>query len=103
MLFTCLRDERGKSEIAAAIAELVEYTGYHFDNEEKAMAQAEYPELESHQEEHRKLKEQALEFQAMGQVLERDKVKEFYQFLRAWLIDHIVVCDMKYGEFIAMK
>lgn len=67
------------------------------------MEQAGYPELESHREEHRKLKEQALEFQATGQTVERAMVRDFYRFLRNWLVDHIVGCDKKYGEFLAQK
>jgi hemerythrin-like metal-binding protein len=103
VLFTSVRDKREGIEITEAIAELVEYTGYHFDNEEQAMKLADYPELEAHQEEHRRLKQQALEFQAIGQNIEREKVTEFYQFLRGWLIDHIVDCDKKYGEFLAKE
>lgn len=101
VLYTCLREKREGSEVTEAIAELVQYTGYHFDNEEQAMKQADYPELEFHQEEHSRLKKQALEFQTLGLNIEREKVTEFYQFLRGWLVDHIVNCDKKYGEFIA--
>jgi hemerythrin len=103
VLYTCVRDKRESSEITEAIAELVQYTGYHFDNEEQAMEKADYPELESHQKEHRKLKEQALEFQAIGQTIEREKVTEFYKFLRVWLVDHIVGCDKKYGKFLPQQ
>lgn len=103
VLYSCVRDKRESSEITGAIDELVKYTGYHFDNEEQAMKQAGYPELESHQDEHSRLKKQALEFQAIGQVIEREKVRDFYQFLRVWLVDHIVGCDKKYGEFLAQK
>jgi hemerythrin-like metal-binding protein len=103
VLFSCVRDQRESSEMTKAIADLVEYTGYHFDNEEQAMEQAAYPDLDSHKEEHRKLKEQALEFQTMGQTVEREKVREFYKFLREWLVDHIVGCDKKYGEFLSQK
>ncbi|MFT5729363.1 MAG: hemerythrin [Desulforhopalus sp.] len=65
------------------------------------MKQVDSLELESHREEHRRLKEQALEFQAIGQTIEREKVREFYQFLRVWLVDHIVGCDKKYSDFLA--
>lgn len=94
---------RDNNEITAAMAELVEYTSYHFDNEEQAMIQADYPDLESHQEEHRKLREQALEFQEMGQAIDREEIREFYQFLRAWLVDHIVGCDMKYAKCLSQE
>lgn len=100
VLFTCVRDEKGSDEINEAIAEVVQYTVYHFDNEEQAMEQAGYPELESHKVEHKKLREQVLAFQAIGQNLEREQVREFYQFLRTWLVDHIVGCDLKYGKFL---
>lgn len=103
VLFTCVRDKRESSEIAEAIAELVQYTEYHFDNEEQSMKLADYPDLEAHKEEHKRLKEQALEFQAIGQTIEREKVTNFYHFLRAWLVDHIVGCDKKYGAFVAQK
>ena len=53
--------------------------------------------------EHERLAAQALDFQKVGNNLSREQIKDFYHFLREWLVDHIVACDKKYGQFLAEK
>lgn len=97
-MFEAIRDKQGLDEVKKMLEEVVNYTEYHFDNEEKAMEAANFPGLEEHKKEHDKLKLESLEFQAR---LEKDfsgEIKVFYRFLREWLTDHILECDMKYKD-----
>jgi hemerythrin len=79
--------------------ELYTYTKTHFNDEINLMEQYEYPELELHKIEHNKF------------ISELDKIKEklgnqanllniqLMYILKNWLINHIMVTDMKYSEF----
>lgn len=98
-LFEAVRTDLG-GDFDKIIQDLVNYTEYHFTNEEKAMADAGYPELDEHRKEHEELMAQAGKFREISRNMNREQVRELYQFLRDWLVDHIVVCDKKYGEYL---
>lgn len=99
-LFTAIRDKNGKDIVVKACKDVVAYTGYHFDNEEKAMQSAGYPELEKHVAEHDRLKAEALKFQEIINANFPEGTSDFYRFLRDWLITHIQDCDKKYGPYL---
>ncbi len=96
-MFAAIRDKSGKEITEKACNDVVAYTGYHFDNEEKAMQAVEYPELAEHRAEHSRLKAEALRFQEMINTNFPEGTSEFYRFLRDWLVKHIQDCDKKYG------
>jgi hemerythrin len=99
-MFVVLRDKSGKEVAEEACRELIDYTDYHFANEELAMAEANYPDLEEHKAEHAKLKKDAEKF--LKQISESfpEGTAEFYHFLRDWLINHIQDRDQKYGPYL---
>lgn len=101
-LFDALKTGQ-KDDCATIIDELTSYTEYHFSNEEKVMTEVGYPGLEEHCQEHRDLIAQAASFQELGESMSREQLGEFYQFLRDWLVNHIIGCDKKYGEYIQEK
>lgn len=96
-MFLVLRNKADQEEVEKLLTELIAYTQYHFDNEEKAMEDANYPELTEHKKIHEALKTQALEFQDLLQEDLNNGTKKFYRFLRDWLTNHILECDMKYS------
>ncbi len=100
VMYGVVRDKKGKEVVEKACADLVAYTLSHFRHEEEAMAAADYPELASHQEEHRRLKEQAQRFQQQISSSFPDGTTELYHFLRNWLVDHIQNSDKKYGPYL---
>ncbi|WP_136809107.1 bacteriohemerythrin [Desulfosediminicola flagellatus] len=101
VLFLAVRN-RNDSEVEKAINELIGYTEKHFAAEELMMENAGFPELEQHKKEHVRLARQAKDFQEIQHgEMSYAQVREFYHFLREWLVDHIVGCDKKYGEFMA--
>lgn len=103
VLFQAVRNDND-SEVEKAVSELVEYTEKHFAGEEQMMEKAGFPGLEDHRQEHIKLADQAKEFQKIQQSeMSYEEIRKFYHFLREWLVDHIVGCDKKYGEFITAK
>jgi hemerythrin-like metal-binding protein len=80
--------------------EVLEYTGYHFAEEEKLMEAAGYPGIVNHKREHVALVERALKFR--DQLSSGANVSmNLMTFLKAWLINHIQGSDRGYTS--AMK
>jgi methyl-accepting chemotaxis protein/hemerythrin len=78
--------------------ELVDYTVYHFETEEKVFEQKNYPLADEHAELHRIFVEKVKE-QLSGFKLGKDERKvalEIYNMLLDWLMNHIVGVDKKY-------
>ncbi|HEB50248.1 MAG TPA: bacteriohemerythrin [Desulfobulbus sp.] len=102
-VFIVVRDKGHAETLNSAVDTLVEYTGYHFAAEEKAMEEARYPDLDKHREEHQRLEKEVVGFQQRLAV-EGDAIRtEFYHFLRDWLIHHIVECDMLYSAYLVKQ
>ena len=100
VMFAAIRDKSGKEVVEKACNEVLSYTGYHFENEEKAMQSVNYPGLKEHIDEHNRLKAEALQFQMKINADFPEGTTEFYRFLREWLVEHIQECDKKYGPYL---
>lgn len=102
------RDEDASKEghgvrelLSEVLVELVAYTVYHFDREERVMAACGYPELEAHRDEHsvltREVKDLQRRFCEDDPDLGRD---ELLVFLTGWLNHHIMLQDMAYRTYV---
>jgi len=91
-----------KTVISAILEELVQYTIVHFAVEESLFRIFDYPDAETHQVHHDKLKQEVSSFQkkfAGGAVIDI----ELMNFLRKWLTHHIMMDDKKYTPFFLEK
>jgi hemerythrin-like metal-binding protein len=79
---------------------LIKYTIVHFDNEEKMLKEAGYPDLKEHAREHKKLKAQVQKLSREKNFLLSSNIAEF---LQVWLKDHILGSDKKYAEYFKEK
>jgi hemerythrin len=102
-MFVALRDKSGKEVFVKVCDELLLYTGYHFENEEKAMETAKYPYIEAHIAEHIRLKKMVQKFQAIINSEFPEGSSELYRFLREWLFAHIQNVDKKYSPYLKAK
>ncbi len=99
-IFMVVLHKKSVAPLHDSIETLIEYTQFHFADEEAAMEKAGYPLLDAHKQEHAQLEQEVLMF--YDQVKNGEEVvTEFYQFLREWLLNHIVESDMKYAEYLA--
>lgn len=94
-------NQQAFNSISHLLNELVEYSVYHFDAEEKIMQDYNYPGYPEHKEEHEKFKAK------IGEILKEDftvdtfnKTNELLKFLFKWLINHINYIDKKYTKYI---
>ena len=95
-----MRSGKGKTVIGKVLKELVDYTAYHFETEEKYFLQHDYPEYEAHKQMHRDLTRRALE---MKKTFDQGKplvTTQVMLFLSEWLNKHIVEEDRKFGRYV---
>ena len=79
---------------------LIDYTVLHFDLEERQLVLCDYPDLAAHQAEHKGLKESVIGFREQFESGNLDMDSKVLDFLKAWLVDHIMLTDKKYSEHI---
>ena len=86
-----------------ALNELVDYTKTHFSYEEDLLQKNNYPDFESHKEQHKKM------IKHVEKVLseyEKDRdtaMSNAVNYLKDWLITHINGTDKKYSRFLIEK
>ena len=84
-------------DIGKVLAQLVEYTQTHFADEERIQEDIQYSGRDRHKQLHKKLVEQVVSILMnlkKGRVI---NVYEMMNFLRDWLINHILTEDRKIG------
>ena len=87
------------ADMSYILKELIDYTRTHFKTEEKLMEKFDYPDLESHREEHAKLLEQVDDYYTDFQKGKKAFTLTLLQFLNEWITNHILDTDMKYKSF----
>jgi len=83
--------------------ELIDYTRYHFERAEEIFEKYNYSELEHHKQLHQDLIQQVLDIsKELLSEGETEKVSDdFFEFLKHWLVDHILEEDLKFKDFLA--
>lgn len=97
-----VREKLGTLGVNEIIKELREYTVIHFREEEERMEAMRYPELGAHHIEHERLKHQVKMWQSELFHQERLTVDVVRDFLRGWLIDHILQADMAFKDWLGI-
>lgn len=100
-----LRFPEQPQHIALALGELREYAKRHFEREEKIQIAWGYSHLDQHKVEHRRLLQaleelnervtQALADPASGAETITAQSQAITDFLRKWLVDHVLKTDMQ--------
>ena len=99
-LASAMSQGKGRMVLESVLEKLVDYTVFHFSEEEKYFDQIDYPQAGDHQKEHADLLEEVIQFKAdfdAGNV--RITVK-LMQFLKEWLINHINGTDKQYSHHL---
>jgi len=102
-LFRAMQTGSGRQETAAVLNELVEYTVYHFNAEEELFSRHGYPEEIPHKNAHKQLVAQVLAFQQKFKSGDSELDMELLQFLKDWLVQHIMKTDKRYAGFLREK
>jgi hemerythrin-like metal-binding protein len=79
--------------VSKVIRELREYTVYHFNDEEALMKEVGYHDLPEHQRQHEALTRQVKDYQDALYRKQQVKPGEIRDFIKDWLIGHILTHD----------
>ncbi len=102
-LHTAMSAGKGKEVINPVLDEMLNYTKTHFTAEEKVLEKYNYPGLDEQKKQH------AIYIQKVAEMQEKAKngsltlSLEASQFLKDWLLNHILVIDKRYAEFLNEK
>ena len=100
-LNSAMKEGKGKLILHKIFDELINYTKYHFSNEEQLMKKANYPGLIEHQQIHKDLTKQVIVLQEKYLTDSNLVTFETMGFLKNWLLNHIEGTDKKYSKFIS--
>ena len=86
--------------LKALLEELVAYTAWHFKHEERLMLRYGYHGFVEHKQEHQELINEVAEIRQELLRAEMQATDEQIEVLERWLVEHILVTDMKLGNFL---
>lgn len=89
------QNEVGSEDIETVFAELVSYTQYHFEEEEKLSRQAgvDMRHVENHEHEHQNFLQEISLLHHQMAIAKDEAGKELFEFLANWLVFHILGSD----------
>lgn len=85
------------------LSELINYTVYHFETEEKLFKEYGYPEYEEHKAQHDELCKQVVELQEQFKLKVVTITFEVMDFLSGWLQEHTTQSDLKFADYMRSK
>ena len=95
-LYVAIIEKKEKQILDDVFKQLVAYTQFHFQTEERYFDEFHYEGAEEHKMAHKKLCDQIADLQKReGSIMENPF--ELMDFLEDWLVDHIMGMDKKYG------
>ena len=98
--YEAYRAGTGREKTFPVLNLLVKYVDVHFRSEERLMEAGRYPELLRHRREHEKLTEQIFELAEKYEVGDSEISFAVMQFLKHWLLDHILQEDKKIADHL---
>ena len=99
-LHDAMLNKQTKETTGIIIDELIKYTDSHFSTEEKYFEQFNYPDTVNHKRVHNNFVNKVVSFK---KDFENGKVlisMEIINYLKEWLLKHILVTDKKYTNFL---
>lgn len=99
-VYECQNISQKQPLIEKALAELIDYSCYHFETEEEMMLKYEYPDYITHKEEHTQFKLQITQW--MEQSKDGSLIWTFplLNFIKDWISSHVLNTDKQYGPYL---
>lgn len=91
---------KGKDILEKTLDGLIDYTRTHFKDEEELLKKYNYPGLLAQQIEHERLTTTVIDLQEKFKKGQAALSVTTSNFLKDWLMDHILGTDKKYGPFL---
>ncbi len=91
-----IKDKREHEFLTKVIEELIDYSVYHFETEEKYFEKFDYEFKEEHKTEHESFKKQIQKSLEENNIDEEKVTKELLEFVLKWIVGHVLGSDQKY-------
>ena len=102
-LHDAMKQAKGAAMIGRTLEGLVDYVSTHFAYEEGRLRELDYPELAAHSRIHQAFTRQVADFQTRYKSGKEIITLDMLDFLKKWLVDHIMGADKKYTAFLNSK
>ncbi|NJO89584.1 MAG: hemerythrin family protein [Chloroflexia bacterium] len=102
-LYESFIDQTVGKMLEEIIRELVDYTKYHFNTEERLFTESNYPDKEKHIIEHQEFVEKVNKFKTDLENGKSSLTFQLMNFLRNWLLNHIAMSDQAYASHFRAK
>ena len=102
-LFEAMKAGQGQEILGKVIAGLITYTKSHFATEERLMRDHGYAEYLVHKQIHDSLTKKVMDLNNQYQAGQAALTVQVTNFLKDWLINHILGTDKKYSAFLNSK
>lgn len=89
--------------IAELLTEMTDYAEVHFRAEEYLMAEYGYPEKDKQEQQHKAFIDKTIAFYSATDLGPNILSTALLDYLRIWLVEHILKQDMKYKDFFKSK
>lgn len=93
-------DGHGQDVLGSIFTELLDYTQYHFTDEERLMKEVDYPDFPQHKASHEKLIEVVLSLKKSFDEKQDGIEERIMEFLKVWLSGHILGMDRNYKSYL---
>lgn len=97
-LYDAVCEAKSESILETIIDELFQYTIYHFDKEEKLFQKFNYKYAEAHIKQHELFLDKIKDFNVKSVIEAQRTAIQLLNFIRDWIINHILFLDKKYIE-----
>lgn len=102
-LFDAMSVGKGSEVLSEILNGLTDYTVKHFATEEKYMVVYAFPNYKNHKIEHKKLVEEVAQLKEEFENGNKRLTIEVVNFLKEWLVSHILGSDKALGEHLKQK
>ena len=102
-LHDAMKAKKDMDLIGKTLTELIDYTVYHFQTEERLLEDHQFPYLNSHKAEHANLTKEVYDLKKRFNSGEHVMTTEVLSFLKNWVNDHIIGMDKNYTTFLRNK
>jgi hemerythrin-like metal-binding protein len=102
-LYDAIHTKKDAAVTANILGGLIEYTMTHFTNEEALMREHGYPAFEKHRDQHDDLFVKVNEYKKRFEADHHGLAGELLEFLKDWLVRHILHTDKAYTDFFNKK
>lgn len=99
-LLDSIESEQSRDEVIQSLEFLLDYTQYHFQEEEELLGHYGYAHHGEHQLRHKALIDQVRDMAERVMGTGSVDAQELLEFLHGWIVNHILVEDRKYATFL---